>query len=186
MYKSDKSIKWRFGLTTSEIETARKYALTALSSAKQLINNPASFRRVNLALVRYFYGSTNLQTLSSRISTAHTKLRSARIITVLASNDAPRDDLQRLATAAARRNMPAFVDERGQQIVLLPNWFSDTSDLRPGRLIHEVFHLSFRDVRGHDRNNPFTNAFAYQGFVCALANLPAPVPDQMYPANLSM
>ena len=87
---------------------------------------------------------------------------------------------QKLADAALKAGIPAFAQPKHDMIVVLPTFFSDGTNLQPGRMIHEATHLA--GLKGHPKHTPHGDPFAYQGFICFLEGLDAPVPFKRYPA----
>ena len=86
---------------------------------------------------------------------------------------------RRLADAAVRNGVPALAQPGHDMILCFPTFFTDGTALQPGRMIHEATHLA--GLRGHPQTTPHGDPFAYQGFVCSLEGLSAPVPFRRYP-----
>lgn len=174
-------------MSSQDIRQARLRAGIALDHAACRLHRAIcghADRGLSVAIARYFFGDAALYgPLHSRVCKARRKLRTARIEAVFYTDPARPD--QSLADAATELGVPAYADPPNR-IVLLPAWFDDpVRPLRPGRIIHELFHMSFKFVRNHDTSRPQTNAFAYQGLVCDLAGLRAPRPQQLYPERIS-
>jgi len=70
-------------------------------------------------------------------------------------------------------------------IAVFRSWFREEA-LRPTRLIHEVFHYNFTEMRGHPRRRPWRNVVSYQGYISVLGGLPiGPPVERQYPAQAS-
>jgi hypothetical protein len=55
-------------------------------------------------------------------------------------------------------------------IALYDDWFA-APNLQAPTFLHEAYHFSFPTLRGHNPNDPWTNPYAYQGFVSILGGL---------------
>jgi len=89
-------------------------------------------------------------------------------------------------TAYIGKGVPAFTVAAPEfnppnYIALYDKWAA-ASDLQATIFLHEAFHYAYPTIRNDDRTKPWTNAFAYQGFVSILGGLKTgPAVDNVFP-----
>ena len=120
------------------------------------------------AQARYFPGTNNanLDTLLSRIKPLANWIQHIPVQLRDTPNRADKDEqLPGFAYSAPEYPSPNY-------IALYPKW-KEEPRLQATILLHEAFHFSFPEIRGHsqDLQIPMTSAFSYQGFVSALGGL---------------
>ena len=167
------------------IAQARAIAVTALGTAATRIRAAIAARDrgeevpddVMTALLRYFPQETPdfLDLMLRRVQITQRILQNVHILSIrevsmamgAVDPDAP------LHSIALELGYKARAFPQNNYIAVYPAWHAQ-EDLRPTRLVHEIFHYVFPSfIIGHPHNTPRANAFAYQGFVSLLGRIPA-------------
>lgn len=166
----------------SEMTAAREVGVAALDRVLGLLGSytPAAPNNalVRQALRRFFGSAPRVNHIIALLTRTKHQLQQATLREYNGTTLTNVPD-QSLAQAALDAGIPALAQPSDDMIVILPTFFSDGTALQPGRLIHEATHLA--GLRGHPSTTPHGDPFAYQGFVCFLEGLSAPVPFRRYP-----